>query len=143
MSAIFDLIFNIDFPEDEDDERQVNRDRLNYSPQSDRSSSRGTSHESLFGSNSSLSSEGCKSETKKRCVSINSSVNVILIPSRKEYFTVGLGGRLWWSYEELNSVKLDCHNEIKGLLDQNKHMTIRQALATLYQPSSEDVCNSS
>jgi protein involved in temperature-dependent protein secretion len=60
---------------------------------------------------------------------------VILIPSRKEYFTVGLGSRLWWSYEELNSVKVDCHNEIRGLLNENANMTIRQALSLLYQPS--------
>ena len=72
---------------------------------------------------------------KRPRVTINNCVNVILIPTRSEYYTVGLSRDIWWSREELYNVKINCQEEIlTHVAENNSSLTIKDVMRQLYQP---------
>jgi len=97
---------------------------------------RGVSSSDTESLGSSLSSmdEIISQKYKKPRVTINNCVNVILIPTRGEYYCVGLSGDIWWSREELHEVKINCQEEILTYVANNSSMAIKDVMRQLYQP---------
>jgi 6-phosphogluconolactonase/glucosamine-6-phosphate isomerase/deaminase len=78
---------------------------------------------------------------KRKKVSFCSLVNVILIPSRLDYYT--FLDELWWRESDYTSFYTSANQEILDLVKKHPNITLKNAKKILYQPSdvpNETVC---
>ena len=65
-------------------------------------------------------------------VTFNTVVNVILIPSRLDYYT--FLHELWWYESDYNSFYTSASQEIRDLVKKHPNITLKNARKLLYQP---------
>ena len=77
-------------------------------------------------------------QNKIKSVSFSNTVNVILIPSRQEYFDAELDSRIWWSGDNLQHTKLLAVTELRAVM-AIQNIPYKQAIENLYQPKKDTI----
>ena len=77
-----------------------------------------------------------KSSSSKRKLKFDSAVKVILIPTRNEYRSAGLGDVLWWSDRDYSCFKGSALMELRIRLSFDKCIDPKTALKQMYQPDN-------
>lgn len=79
-------------------------------------------------------------QNKIKSVSFSNIVNVILIPSRQEYFDAELDSQIWWSEDNLQHIKLLAVTELRAVMAM-QNIPYKQAVKNLYQPQEITILN--
>lgn len=76
----------------------------------------------------------------KRNVKFHTAVRVVLIPTREDYRSAGLGDVMWWSDDSYSEFKNAAKSELRELMIKfiDQSMTSKQAIQILYQPGDEE-----
>lgn len=78
----------------------------------------------------------------KNKVSFFSRVDVVLIPTSKEYHEAKIACNVWFQEDEYKLIKHEAFNEVRDFIKEQEHagimMTPREALHVLYQPDQPD-----
>tara|TARA_B100000902_G_scaffold397471_1_gene461355 strand:+ start:3006 stop:3215 length:210 start_codon:yes stop_codon:yes gene_type:complete len=67
---------------------------------------------------------------KKKNITFNKMISVVLIPSRCEYY--GFFDEIWWKDNDLIYFRNSAINEIKSVIINNPEYTVKQAKSFLY-----------
>ena len=78
----------------------------------------------------------------KNCVKFNTSLRVVLIPSRSEYKSAGLCPELWWTSSDYFMFQQSAHSEIR-LLSAYENINLNAARKKLYQPCDNEAIEDS
>jgi hypothetical protein len=77
-------------------------------------------------------------QNKIKSVSFSKIVNVILIPSRQEYFDAELDSQMWWTEDNLQHTKLLAVTELRAVMAM-QNIPYNQAIQNLYQPKKDTI----
>lgn len=102
-------------------------------------SSRG--HDNNYALPPSLLLQNCQREQQRKAVNFSTNLKVVLIPSIIDYKSAGIVQSLWWTGADYSSFYASACSEIK-LLSVFEGIDIQDAKNRLYQPSTEDLINS-
>mmetsp|Transcript_24362 Transcript_24362/g.22138 ORF Transcript_24362/g.22138 Transcript_24362/m.22138 type:complete len:155 (+) Transcript_24362:25-489(+) len=69
----------------------------------------------------------------KKKISFNTSVKVILIPTREEYIEANISELIWYNHSDYYSYKISARDEILQYIESNPDTTYRTAMKLLYQ----------
>ena len=67
---------------------------------------------------------------KKKNITFNKMISVVLIPSRYEYYE--FYDEIWWKDNDLIYFRNSAINEIKSVIINNPEYTVKQAKSFLY-----------
>ena len=77
-------------------------------------------------------------QNKIKSVSFSKIVNVVLIPSRQEYFDQELDSQMWWTEDNLQHTKLLAVTELRAVMAM-QNIPYKQAIKNLYQPKETNI----
>lgn len=77
------------------------------------------------------------SKPKKKSVKFSSAVHLVLIPTREEYCSAGLGSLMWWIDQDYSFFKQAAISELRNLMILDSRIDSKLAQIILYQPVSE------
>jgi hypothetical protein len=77
-------------------------------------------------------------QNKIKSVSFSNIVNVVLIPSRQEYFDQELESQMWWTDDNLQHTKLLAVTELRAVM-AIQNIPYKQAIENLYQPKKDTI----
>lgn len=77
-------------------------------------------------------------QNKIKSVSFSKIVNVVLIPSRQEYFDQELDSQMWWTDDNLQHTKLLAVTELRTVMAM-QNIPYKQAIENLYQPKKDTI----
>lgn len=77
-------------------------------------------------------------QNKIKSVSFSKIVNVVLIPSRQEYFDAELDSEIWWTEDNLQHTKLLAVTELRAVMAM-QNIPYKQAIKNLYQPKETTI----
>eukprot|EP01041_Mallomonas_annulata_P004351 gene4351-8661_t len=86
------------------------------------------------------STKSLRKEFIKKKIKFDNKVRVILIPTREEYFEVGLGECLWWASTDYSSFKQAAGVEFRAMLSLC-NMDAKAAIALMYQSDPKCALN--
>lgn len=75
-------------------------------------------------------------QNKIKSVTFSNIVNIILIPSRQEYFDAELDSQIWWTEDNLQHTKLLAVTELRAVMAM-QNIPYKQAIENLYQPKKD------